>query len=188
MSDITGATGLDYELDDEIGADTPDRMKALAHPVRLLIADLVLERSMTVTELAAEVGRPRGSVAYHVDVLVDAGLLKVVRTRRVRAIDERFYGRVARTFRLDHARDRLPFVNEAASQLLPNADDELHAAGSSLRHARIPAARAHEYIERLHALALEFSAEPRSGDQEYALMFHVFPTNRFRIAPGGGAR
>jgi hypothetical protein len=31
-------------------------------------------------------------------VLLDAGILRVVRTRRVRAIDERFYGRTARIF------------------------------------------------------------------------------------------
>ncbi len=37
-------------------------------------------------------------MAYHVKVLVDAEMLRVVRTRRVRAIDERFYGRTARVF------------------------------------------------------------------------------------------
>ena len=31
-------------------------------------------------------------------MLADAGLLQVVRTRRVRAIEERFYGRTARMF------------------------------------------------------------------------------------------
>ena len=58
----------------------------------------MLERAATVSELAAAVGRPKSTVAHHVNVLVDAGMLKVVRTRRVRAIDERFYGRTARLF------------------------------------------------------------------------------------------
>jgi hypothetical protein len=51
-----------------------------------------------VAELAAAVQRPKSTVAHHVNVLVEAGMLRVVRTRRVRAIDERYYGRTARTF------------------------------------------------------------------------------------------
>ena len=54
-------------------------------------------RERTVTEMARAVGRPKSTVAYHVNQLVDAGLLKVVRTQKVRAIEERYYGRVART-------------------------------------------------------------------------------------------
>ena len=81
----------------EVDADTPARLKAFGDPLRMLMLDLVLERAMSVTELADRVGRPRGSVAHHVDLLVDAGLLQVVRTRKVRAMEERFYGRTART-------------------------------------------------------------------------------------------
>src|SRR5258705_9574845 len=75
-------------------------MRAIADPLRLTLLDLVLERAATVTELAAAVGRPKSTVAHHVNVLVDAGLLRVVRTRRVRAIEERYYGRTARLFRV----------------------------------------------------------------------------------------
>ncbi len=180
MSDVPG-NQLDYELLDEAPADAPEQMKALGDPLRLLIVDLVLERAMTVSELAERTGRPRGTVAYHVGVLVDAGLLQVVRTRRVRAVEERFYGRVARTYKLGHLPDRLPFVDEAAAQFAPQPD---LPAGSTLRHARVPASRADEYIARLHALALEFSTEPRDGEVEFALMFHVFPTNRLPRAGG----
>ena len=36
----------------------------MGDPLRMLLLDLVLERAMSVTELAARVGRPRGSVAH----------------------------------------------------------------------------------------------------------------------------
>ena len=175
MSDIERHQ-LDYELADGLAADTPERMKALADPLRLLIVDLVLERAMTVTELAERVERPRGSVAYHVDVLVDAGLLQVVRTRKVRAIEERFYGRTARTFVFDDPSGQLPFVREAIEQF--DADRSGLPKSATIRHARIPPERVEEYIARLHEIALEFSSEPRGGDDEFAFMFHVFPTNR----------
>ena len=183
MSDYSS---IDYELADEIAADTPERHRALGSALRLRIVDLVLERAMTVTELAERVGRKRGTVAYHVDLLVTAGLLKVVRTRKVRAIDERFYGRTARTFRVRQEPDTLPFLVEAEKQAAPAQDGV--PRGSTIRHARIPAARAQEYVDRLHALALEFSAEPRGGDTEFALMFHLFATSRQAAAHLSGQR
>src|SRR2546423_4552307 len=85
----------DYELADKVDATTPGQLKALGDPLRLRICDLVLERAMSVAEIAARVGRPPGSVAHHVNVLVVAGLLRVVRTRRVRAAEEPLYGRGA---------------------------------------------------------------------------------------------
>ena len=98
----------DYELAAELTVDTPAQLKALGDPLRNTIVDLVLERAMSVTELADLLDRPRGSVAYHVDVLVDAGLLQVVRTRKVRAIEERFYGRPALTYVLPDRPGEIP--------------------------------------------------------------------------------
>ena len=83
---------------DRIALTSPEQVKALSHPLRTTILHLLHERAATVSELARAVGRPKSTVAHHVSVLVDAGLLQVVRTRRVRAIDERFYGRTARLF------------------------------------------------------------------------------------------
>ena len=88
----------DYELDDLRILSTAPELKAMAHGLRDTVLDLLLERAATVGELASAIGRPKGTVAHHVNVLVEAGLVKVVRTRRVRAIDERFYGRTARVF------------------------------------------------------------------------------------------
>src|SRR6266511_4865500 len=88
----------DYELADQIIVTEPAQLRAMADPLRATILDLLLERAATVAELAAAVGRPKSTVAHHVNVLLDAGMLRVVRTRRVRAIEERYYGRTARVF------------------------------------------------------------------------------------------
>jgi len=88
----------DYELADQLVVRAPAQLRALADPLRATILDLLLERAATVAELAAAVGRPKSTVAHHVTVLVGAEMLRVVRTRRVRAIDERYYGRTARVF------------------------------------------------------------------------------------------
>src|SRR5215468_2152196 len=88
----------DYALADRIALTSPSQLKAMSHPLRTTILGLLHERAATVTELAVAVERPKSTVAHHVKVLSQAGLVQVVRTRRVRAIEERFYGRTARLF------------------------------------------------------------------------------------------
>jgi DNA-binding transcriptional ArsR family regulator len=88
----------DYELADTVELTTAEQVRAISDPLRTTILGLLHERAATVTELATAVGRPKSTVAHHVKVLADAGILRVVRTRRVRAIEERFYGRAARMF------------------------------------------------------------------------------------------
>ena len=111
---------LDYDLADEVACQHfGTRMKALGDPLRMTILDLVLERAMTVTELAARLRRPKGSVAYHVKVLVEAELLQVVRTQKVRAIEERYYGRVARTIVFDHGPGEVPFLEDMLAEDRP---------------------------------------------------------------------
>jgi DNA-binding transcriptional ArsR family regulator len=182
MSDVP-AHRLDYELDGDIHADSPARLKAASDPLRMLILDLVLERGMTVSELADRIGRPRGTVAHHVDVLVDAGLLRVVRTRKVRAIEERFYGRTARTivFPGRVSDGDLPFVADA--RRIADLDaPEGTPSFFTMRSVRIPADVAEEFGRRLDDLALEFSGLPRGGEREFALLLGLFPTNR-PVAP-----
>lgn len=181
MSDKKGYH-LGYDLDETILADSPTRLKAIGNPLRALILDLVLERAMTVTELAERVRKPRGSVAHHVDLLVDAGLLKVTATRKVRAIDERFYGRTAHTIVFPDAMfdGDLPFLADARAEA--DLSQSSCAGGFTLRHARIPAELADEFAERVMALAAEFTRLPRSGDREFAFLAGVFPTIR-PVAP-----
>lgn len=193
MSDVPESaddrTGVrrDYELDEMLDLDEPQQLKALGDPLRLLICDLVLERAMSVTEIAERVGRPKGSVAYHVDVLVDAGLLQVVRTRQVRAVEERFYGRTALTFMIEGTPGELGFIRDVVAEVDGDRLREIAAAGkaddegwgtATYRHARIPHDRVAEYTRRLHELSLEFVEEPRDGDVEFGLYIALFPTNR----------
>jgi DNA-binding transcriptional ArsR family regulator len=180
----------DYELEDLRVVSSPKELRAMADPLRGTILELLLERAATVGELAAAVGRPTSSVAYHVGVLVDAGMLKVVRTRRVRAIDERFYGRTARIFYVGavNQRDRLPTTTNhltmAATESAPAHEaDDLRAI---IRHARIPRERAAEFWERVFALAHEFMQLPRSGETVYGFVAGLYPTEFPTLPDGDG--
>jgi DNA-binding transcriptional ArsR family regulator len=169
----------DYELAASVHAETPAQLKALSDPLRSRVLDLVLERAATVTELAKALDRPKSSVAYHVDVLVDAGLLKVVRTRRIRAIDERYYGRVGRTIvigdtALPDGTVRQNFLTEALAEMRSDDSDGLRA---TIRRARIPKERADEFFDRVVELAESFTEFPRDGDVVYGFVAGVYPTD-----------
>src|SRR6266571_9361610 len=134
----------DYELADQLVVTAPAQLRALADPLRATILDLLLERAATVAELAAAVQRPKSTVAHHVNVLVEAGMLRIVRTRRVRAIDERYYGRTARVFYVgvvnkpgeDPTTVHANALSVAAAESLPA--HEADRLSSILRHARVP--------------------------------------------------
>jgi DNA-binding transcriptional ArsR family regulator len=174
----------DYELTDRLVVTTPAQLRAIADPLRATILDLLLERAATVAELAAAVQRPKSTVAHHVNVLMEAGMLRVVRTRRVRAIDERYYGRTARTFFVgvvnrpgeDETTVHANALSVAAAESVPAHEaDELRTI---VRHARIPAERAAEFWERVvDALTRELAQLPRSGDTVYGFAAGLYPTD-----------
>lgn len=173
----------DYELAEIFEVSTPAQLRALADPLRTTLLDLVLERAATVAELAEAVGRPKSTVAYHVNVLVDGGLMRIVRTRRVRAIDERFYGRTGRTIHISVRRRPgdagVPVcINElsvAAAEAVPAHEaDDLY---STLRHVRIPRERASEFWRRVEQLIRDFSELPREGTTVYGFVAGLYPTD-----------
>lgn len=174
----------DYALADRMALDQPSQVKAISHPLRTAILGLLHERAATVNELAAALGRPKSTVAHHVKVLAEAGLLRVVRTRRVRAIDERFYGRTARMFYVGVERtaegDELPrdfndFEVAARESAAAFLDGKLWGF---IRHARITEAQAAEFWERMAGLVAEFDRLPRSGDTTYGFAVGVYPTDQ----------
>jgi DNA-binding transcriptional ArsR family regulator len=173
----------DYELADRIVVTAPAQLRAMAHPLRATILDLLLERAATVAELAAAVQRPKSTVAHHVNVLVDAEMLRVVRTRRVRAIDERYYGRTARLFYVgvvnrpgeDPTTVHANALSVAAAESVPahEADD----LRSIVRHGRIPPQSVEEFWRRVEEVVREFSQLPRSGDTVYGFAAGLYPTD-----------
>jgi DNA-binding transcriptional ArsR family regulator len=161
---------------------TPAQLRAIADPLRSLVLDLLLERAATVSELATAAARPKSTLAYHVGILVETGMLRVVRTRRVRAIDERFYGRTARTFMVgvvNRPGDAPLAVHANALSVAAAESVAAHEADtlrSILRHARIPVDRVGEFWDRVVLLGDEFAQLPRSGENVFGFAAGVYPT------------
>lgn len=158
----------------------------MGHRIRSRILDLLLDRAATVNELAEAIGRPSSTVAYHVNVLLAVDMLKVVRTRKVRAIEERFYGRTARIFQVGTITPELAaelpnlLAVAAANSRRAHEADELRAI---LRRARIPAEAAAEFWDRVLELVQEYGQLPRSGETVYAFVAGLYP-NDYPALPG----
>jgi DNA-binding transcriptional ArsR family regulator len=173
----------DYDLDEMLVVTAPEQLRALADPLHATLLELLLERAATVTEMARAVDRPKSTIAYHVNLLLHAELLRVVRTRRVRAIEERYYGRVARTYYvgvLSRPEDKqlvagMNGLARAAAESAPaNAADELRCL---LVHARIPIEDVRSFWAQVQEVARQFAQIPRAGDQVYGFAAGLYPTD-----------
>jgi len=173
----------DYDLDKTLALETPEQYKTLFEQTRVQIVDLLLERAATIKELAVTLGKPKGTIGHHVSALEDAGLIRVVRTKMVRAIEAKYYGRTARTYvigdkpvvGIELAPDH--FLQSAATEFA-RVEDPSVGTLSTLRYARIPDEMADEWAKRLAELAAEFTAEPRGGQTTFGLLLAMYPTDR----------
>lgn len=173
-----GSHVLDYEIEDYVTADQPEQLKALGDATRVSILNLLLERAATTTHLAEALGKPKGTVGYHLKVLESAGLVRVVRTRPVRAMIEKYYGRTGRTIVYASTPERgekLFMLREAMDEIV--LDDEAPLPMFTLRRIRLSEEAAVEFSKRIWALAEEFVGLPRSGDTMYGLLAGIYPTD-----------
>ncbi len=175
---IQHVSGLDYEAAEYVHADTPDQLKALGSELRMTILDLLNERAASVTELSAALDKPKGTIGYHVKVLEEAGFIRVVRTRQVRAMTEKFYGRVAHTVVFHGASnpgDKLWMLQQAMSETVIEEGSAMPA--TTLRHVRMSEEQAIEFWEEVNELAVRFAKAPRGGDRVYGFLGAILPTD-----------
>jgi len=167
---------VDYEMEDTVQADTPEHYKALGNRTRDQILALLSERAATITQLAGVLDKPKGTVGYHVKVLENAGFIRLVRTNKVRAMTEKYYGRVGRTIVFGGAKEDDPFfmLNDALREATAIEGEALPMF--TMRRARITEEQAVEFSRRLIELSEEFLDQPREGDRVYGMIGGVYPT------------
>lgn len=133
---------------------------------------------MTVSQLAEALDALKGSMSFHLRVLERAELVRVVRTRRVRGVTEKYYGRTARRFVLDppesgaNAAPLLMRTVAAELEQVGTSDPETHVVATA--RARLDPDRAADVQERLAALLEEFQAQPDSDAPPYTLAVAFF--------------
>lgn len=165
----------------------PDQLRALADEVRPRIVLLLRERARSTTELAEELGLAKGTVAYHLKTLEAAGLVKVVRTRRVRAMTERFYGRTARLF-VFRAAEEGPPSHPPGALLAAAYLRELAEGGSvppidertvvTLLRVRLGDEDARKFARRVERLIRDLSRAEDPAGEQYVFAGGLLPGER----------
>ena len=170
----------DYEAEELLEVREPEQFRAVGDPTRHRIISLLSEKAATTSQLAEALGQPRGSIGHHLKVLEEAGLIRVVRTRQVRAMTEKYYGRTARLFEF-HDPEGAPgsgpfmFLRQAMDEY--EETDQEHEV-LTFRRARIPAEKAWEFRRRVLELAQEFAdQESVPGERVYGFLGAVLLTN-----------
>ena len=164
-----------YEADDVLVVREPEQLKALGDDLRSKIVILLRDRAYSTTELASELGLPKGTVGHHVKVLEKAGLVRVVRTRQVRAMTEKLYGRTARLFLFKSTDTDAEDVWNIAATSLRRAAEEMLPIGSDAQttfgvvRARLSDADARRLVRRLEKLIDDFRAADSAQGEEYGL-------------------
>ena len=162
----------------------PEQLKALADDLRSKIVILLRERARSITELAEKLELPKSTVGHHVKVLEKAGLLRVVRTRKVRALTESYYGRTARLFLYESADSSTnqdvrnivaASLRVAAEEILPldASDDESIGCSGAIR-VRLNPADARRFNKRLDKLMTDFQAADDPTGEPYGLALAMY--------------
>ncbi len=164
--------GPDYDAPETLVVSEREQLRALADDLRSKLVALLRERARSTQELARELDLPKGTVGHHLKVLERAGLIRVVRTRKVRAVTEKFYGRTARLFlfRAEEAPETVPALGAAALRRAAEEIDQTSGAVSfGLVRARLSPADARRLERRLDRLVADFRAADAAGGR-----LHVF--------------
>jgi DNA-binding transcriptional ArsR family regulator len=171
----------DYDAADVLVVREPEQLRALGDELRAKIVVLLRERAASTSELAEKLGLPKGTVGHHVKVLEKAGLIRVVRTRKVRALTERHYGRTARLFLFKSSDDAgsegvrdvaAASLRTVAEEMLPSADDD--RATFAVLRVRLADADALRFERRLGKLYREFRDADDPSGEPYGLVAALY--------------
>ncbi|WP_433340835.1 ArsR/SmtB family transcription factor [Streptomyces sp. CA-253872] len=153
---------------------TDEQLRAVSNLTRHRIMAQLRFAPATITQIAERVGLAKGSSSYHVRLLERAGLVKVVRTRKVRGVTERYYAMAARSLVLPTPGEGQPDTlmrNVVADLEAAPADDERYVR---LSHLRLTDEQFAELGARLEALADEYGELSDPSLPDVSLAFALF--------------
>ena len=168
--------------------DSPARLRALAHPLRLRMLSLLTGADLTAAEIARELDLTHANASYHLRFLLDAGELEVVGEERIRGgLAKRYrhpWRSEHRTAPAGDAEERAEaaelFVQAAAEELRRRYAARRHEDNGLVADAELWVApevydEARELLARASALLHDQARPPRTeGTEPVALSLFTF--------------
>jgi DNA-binding transcriptional ArsR family regulator len=161
------------DLPETFHVTTEEQLRAVSNLTRHKIMAVLRFEPATITQIAGRVGLAKGSSSYHVRLLERAGLVKVVRTRKVRGVTERYYAMAARSVELPDPGPGQPDVvmRHAVADLEASADGGRFV---QMAHLRLTGEQFAELGARLEALADEYRELSDPSLPDVSLAFALF--------------
>ena len=164
-----------HQIADTVQVDRPEQLKALGHPLRLKVLQVLSDsdRPLTNRELAASLAVDPGHLHFHVRMLHRAGLIELVETGG----REKPYRPIAKHFRVEPEIRAQGLASELQAAQLREVERAfaLFAAAGEFRtaqvHAKLPADAVRVLLDEFmrHLDELEDDAHPR---QTITIAFH----------------
>ncbi|GAA2743100.1 MULTISPECIES: ArsR/SmtB family transcription factor [Kitasatospora] len=175
-------------IDDEpVVLRSPAQFKALGHPVRHRLVNVLRQRPATLRQLAEAMGAAKGTIGYHVRVLQDAGLVRVAESRQVRGGTEQYFALVSRSFQFhEDARGGAEFmINAALAEMLPEGEEK--TGTTVLRHLWLTPDEVRALAERLETRDAELATgTPAAGAEAYGLLVSLYRADIPALTPDEG--
>lgn len=172
--------GFDYDAAETMVVSQREQLRALADEVRTAIVARLREQARSTQQLAAEMGIPKGTVGHHLKVLEHAGLIRVVRTRQVRAVTEKFYGRTARLFlfAFEDAEGERALVATSVRQAASEIDRARQVGTFGHVKTRLRPADAKRFEQRVKRLMADVRAADMPAEAPWALIVTLYERGR----------
>jgi DNA-binding transcriptional ArsR family regulator len=101
MAEQAQTAAQEFQPADKLTITNLETVKVLSDPLRLQVLEHMLVQPVTVKQLAAELKIPQTKLYYHMNMLEEHGLVRVVSTRVVSGIIEKQYWVTAYSIDLD---------------------------------------------------------------------------------------
>jgi DNA-binding transcriptional ArsR family regulator len=167
----------------ELTIRDPDQYRALGHPARHRLLYALGQGPATISQLAVALGGKKGSIAHHLKVLREAGLVAVTQTRQVRGGTEQYYQRTARRLVVRDAPggEQTAVMLQAVAGELATATAELVL---TLRNLRLTEAQAAGLARTMTELA-DGLRDAGSGEPRYGLLVGLWRPRQPDPGPPG---
>ncbi|MEA2492889.1 MAG: hypothetical protein QOJ29_800 [Thermoleophilaceae bacterium] len=146
------------------GTSDTEVLKALNHPVRRQVMAMLDEGVASSKELAARLGLTIPNVSYHVGILRDLGLIKVVRETPRRGAIERHYKATQRSLSVRQVIDWLLIADQTKPKGWQARVVELDAAAAGA--VREAAGRLWKDVEKAERQAARRASHDSAVDQD----------------------
>ena len=174
-----GPIGRQYQSAEAPRPPTLAEARALAHPLRVRILRLCLERPMTNRELAGALGSHPGTVLHHVRALLQTGFLRQESTRPgPRGTTEKPYRATGKSWWLERAMDAgqgavRHAVLEAVAAEIDEAGPDAVIEGARIA-LRLRPEQLASVLAQVRSLIERCEAESSADGEPYAmlLLFH----------------